>query len=48
MKKILATILCMGITFSCPAQDAQVQGFVHEQSKSSDYIWPTDQLLQAG
>lgn len=45
MKKILATILCMGITFSCPAQDAQVQGFVHEQSKSSDYIWPTDQKV---
>ena len=31
---------------SLRAQD-QVQGFVHQQSKATDYVWPTDQQVLA-
>lgn len=37
---------CMlGVGVMAPIQAQQVQGFVHEQSKASDYVWPTDQQV---
>lgn len=37
---------CMlGVGAMTPIQAQQVQGFVHEQSKASDYVWPTDQQV---
>ncbi|WP_338158913.1 alpha-L-fucosidase [uncultured Phocaeicola sp.] len=36
--------VCFSITLgvAVTAQGQQVQGFVHEQSQASDYVWPTD------
>ena len=47
MKGIKQLILsCMlGVGAVAPMQAQQVQGFVHEQSKASDYVWPTDQQV---
>ena len=45
-------LLVLGFTLSAAslsvhAQEQQVQGFVHEQSKTEDYVWPTDpQVLE--
>ena len=37
----------MGATLALNVQAQQVQGFVHEQSKATDYVWPTDpQVLE--
>ena len=47
MKKLLAALCCCTLISPALAQDEQVQGFVHEQSKANDYIWPTDpQVLE--
>ena len=47
MKGIKQLILsCMlGVGTLTPMQAQQVQGFVHEQSKATDYVWPTDQQV---
>ena len=47
MKGIKQLILsCMlGVGAVTPMQAQQVQGFVHEQSKATDYVWPTDQQV---
>lgn len=47
MKGIKQLILsCMlGVGAVTPMQAQQVQGFVHEQSKATDYVWPTDQKV---
>ncbi len=47
MKGIKQLILsCMlGVGTLTPMQAQQVQGFVHEQSKATDYVWPTDQKV---
>ena len=44
MKNITRIALsCMlGLGAVIPMQAQQVHGFVHEQSKASDYVWPTD------
>ncbi len=45
-------LMVLGLTLSAAslsvhAQEQQVQGFVHEQSKTEDYVWPTDpQVLE--
>ena len=45
MKKWIISGIAFAMTLSVHAQ--QVQGFVHEQSKSTDYVWPSDpQVLQ--
>lgn len=46
MKNITRIALsCMlGLGAVIPMQAQQVQGFVHEQSKASDYVWPTDKM----
>lgn len=45
MKKWIISGIALAMTLSVHAQ--QVQGFVHEQSKSTDYVWPSDpQVLQ--
>ena len=37
----------MGAALALNVQAQQVQGFVHEQSKATDYVWPTDpQVLE--
>ncbi len=42
-KRILGCLAAATFALGMNAQDAaQVQGFVHEQSKASDYVWPTD------
>ncbi len=42
-KRILGCLAAMTFALGMNAQDAvQVQGFVHEQSEASDYVWPTD------
>ena len=47
MKNITRIALsCMlGLGAVIPMQAQQVQGFVHEQSKATDYVWPTDQQV---
>ena len=35
----------LGVGAVTPMQAQQVQGFVHEQSKATDYVWPTDQQV---
>ena len=40
-KKIFGCLAAMTLAFEGNAQ--QVQGFVHQQSKASDYVWPTDE-----
>lgn len=37
-------VMVFGISLSFPvsAQTLQVQGFVHEQSKTTEYVWPAD------
>lgn len=35
----------LGLGTVAPIQAQQVQGFVHQQSKASDYVWPTDQKV---
>lgn len=40
--KKLLSCLCITFALSINAQQV-VQGFVHKQSKSTDYVWPTDQ-----
>ena len=42
-KKIIGCLAAMALTFEVNAQ--QVQGFVHKQSKASDYVWPTDEKV---
>lgn len=41
IKYLLSSCLSMGFGLTT-IQAQQVQGFVHEQSKASDYVWPTD------
>lgn len=41
IKYLLSACLSMGFGLTT-IQAQQVQGFVHEQSKASDYVWPTD------
>ena len=44
-KKIIGCL--MGAALALNVQAQQVQGFVHEQSKATDYVWPTDpQVLE--
>ncbi len=44
LKNILAYCL-IGTAFAMNANAQEVQGFVHEQSAASDYVWPTDQQV---
>ena len=47
MKKLLIALCYCTLTCPALAQDQPVQGFVHEQSREADYIWPTDpQVLE--
>lgn len=39
-KKTLDRSAILGLTVAAHAQ--QVQGFVHQQSEASGYVWPTD------
>ena len=40
-------VFLLGLTFALNMNAQQVQGFVHEQSKATDYVWPTDpQVLE--
>lgn len=41
IKYLFSTCLSLTLGWST-IQGQQVQGFVHEQSKASDYVWPTD------
>lgn len=41
IKYLLSACFSMGVGLTT-VQAQQVQGFVHEQSKASDYVWPTD------
>lgn len=41
IKQVILSCL-LGVGAMVPVQAQQVQGFVHEQSKASDYVWPTD------
>lgn len=41
IKQVILSCL-LGVGAMAPVQAQQVQGFVHEQSKASDYVWPTD------
>ena len=44
-KKVVVCLASAALTLNMNAQ--QVQGFVHEQSKATDYVWPTDpQVLE--
>ena len=44
-KKIMGCLAGAALALNMNAQ--QVQGFVHEQSKATDYVWPTDpQVLE--
>ena len=43
LKNIFAVMVCSALTLGAQAQ--QVQGFVHQQSKSTDYVWPTDKQV---
>ena len=38
-------VFLLGLTFALNMNAQQVQGFVHEQSKATDYVWPTDPLV---
>ena len=42
LKKLLGCVALVTFSMSLSAQE-QVQGFVHQQSKATDYVWPTDQ-----
>ena len=42
-KKVVVCLASAALTLNMNAQ--QVQGFVHEQSKATDYVWPTDPLV---
>ena len=45
-KSVLSLVLLAGLGLNLNAQE-QVEGFVHEQSAASDYVWPTDpQVLE--
>lgn len=45
-KSVLSLVLLAGLGLNLNAQE-QVEGFVHEQSATSDYVWPTDpQVLE--
>lgn len=39
-KQLLTCLAALGMTLALQAQ--QVQGFVHQQSEASGYVWPTD------
>ena len=45
MKHLKSFLSCcvLAAAFALNVNAQQVQGFVHEQSKASDYVWPTDQ-----
>ena len=47
MKKLKNILACCLIStaFTLNANAQEVQGFVHEQSAASDYVWPTDQQV---
>ena len=38
-------VFLLGLTFALNMNAQQVQGFVHEQSKATDYVWPTDRQV---
>ena len=44
LKKLLGCVALVTFSMSLSAQE-QVQGFVHQQSKATDYVWPTDQQM---
>ena len=44
IKYLLAGCL-LSAAFVQQAEAQQVQGFVHQQSKATDYVWPTDQQV---
>ena len=40
-------ISCLGLAMALTINAQEVQGFVHKQSKATDYVWPTDtQVLE--
>ena len=44
LKKLLGCVALVTFSMSLSAQE-QVQGFVRQQSKATDYVWPTDQQV---
>lgn len=44
LKRILCGAILLPVALASAAQE-QVQGFVHEQSAESDYVWPDDPLV---
>lgn len=44
LKKIVGCAVLSAFSISINAQE-QVQGFVHQQSKATDYVWPTDRQV---
>lgn len=44
LKKLLGCVALVTFSMSLSAQE-QVQEFVHQQSKATDYVWPTDQQV---
>lgn len=40
-----AVVITISLSFSVSAQTLHVQGFVHGQSKVTDYVWPTDEKV---
>ena len=44
LKRLLGCVALAAFSMGLSAQE-QVQGFVHQQSKATDYVWPTDQQV---
>ncbi len=45
LNKLLASCACALLSFTTQIGAQEVQGFVHEQSDASGYVWPTDKQV---
>ena len=45
LKQMVLGLFFASVSLVSQAQEQQVQGFVHEQSKTDDYVWPEDPLV---
>lgn len=45
LSKLILLSAVAAVSFGARAQEAPVQGFVHEQSSADGYVWPTDQAV---
>lgn len=45
LNKLLSVLTVTTLCFSTTLKAQEVQGFVHEQSEASGYVWPTDELV---